>query len=97
MNNMKDRQKLSDNQLSASIQAAVPEMSQNIRPINMTDNHSLFFSPATAAKISGLFCMKCRSISPANILLSSSTEKQKMGKRRSNGTSANTSWITALQ
>jgi pilus assembly protein CpaF len=50
MKNMKGRQKLSDNQSSASIQAAMPEMSQNIRPINMTDNHSLFFSPGDGSK-----------------------------------------------
>ena len=50
MKNMKGRQKLSDNQSSESIQAAMPEMSQNIRPINMTDNHNLFFSPGDGTK-----------------------------------------------
>ncbi|WP_312692510.1 GyrI-like domain-containing protein [Caproiciproducens sp.] len=50
MKNMKGRQKLSDNQSSASIQAAVPEMPQSIGSINMTDNHSLFFSPGDGSK-----------------------------------------------
>ena len=50
MKNMKGRQKLSDNQSSASIQAAMPEMPQSIRPIYMTDNHSLFFSPGNGTK-----------------------------------------------
>ena len=50
MKNMKGRQKLFDNQPNESIQAAVPEMPQNLRPINMTGNQSLFFSPGDGTK-----------------------------------------------